>query len=113
MKGVNMQQLTPNVFTETEIRGCDPSIVLTKEGAVFIDTAQWITNLEQMIAFAERLSAGIPHVRVDFYEVNGRLYFGEWTFFHWSGFKPFVPEEWDYTFGSWIKLPEKNGEDAR
>ena len=48
-----MQQLTPNVYTETEIRGCDPSMVLTKEGAVFIDTAQWITNLEQMIAFAE------------------------------------------------------------
>ena len=48
-----MQQLTKNVYTETEIRGCDPSIVLTSEGAVFIDTAQWITNLEQMIAFAE------------------------------------------------------------
>ena len=34
-----MRQLSSNVYTETEIRGCDPSIVLTREGAVFIDTA--------------------------------------------------------------------------
>lgn len=62
---------------------------------------------EEMKALAAKLSKGIPHVRVDFYEVNGKVYFGEMTFFHWSGFTPFVPEEWDYTFGSWIKLPIK------
>ena len=47
-----MKQLTPNVFTETDIRGCDPSIVFTKEGSVFIDTAQWITKLLEMREFA-------------------------------------------------------------
>ena len=47
-----MQQITKNVFTETEIRGCNPSIVFTSEGAVFIDTAQWITNLLEMRKFA-------------------------------------------------------------
>jgi len=51
-KEIIMQQLTPNVYSETEIRGCDPSIVITREGAVLIDTAQWITNIEKMIAFA-------------------------------------------------------------
>lgn len=57
-----MQQLTPNVYTETEIRGCDPSMVLTREGAVFIDTAQWITNLEQMIAFAKEKAGSIKYL---------------------------------------------------
>ena len=47
-----MQQLTPNVYAETEIRGCNPSIVFTSEGSVFIDTAQWITPLLEMRAFA-------------------------------------------------------------
>jgi glyoxylase-like metal-dependent hydrolase (beta-lactamase superfamily II) len=45
--------LTPNVYVETEIRGCNPSIVLTKEGSVFIDTAQWISTLLEMKKFAE------------------------------------------------------------
>ena len=47
-----MQQLTKNVFTETKIRGCNPSIVFTSEGSVFIDTAQWITTLLEMRKFA-------------------------------------------------------------
>jgi len=64
-------------------------------------------NFELMIEIARKLSKGIPHVRVDLYNVNGRIYFGELTFFHWGGMVPFVPEEWDYTFGSWIKLPVK------
>ncbi len=64
-------------------------------------------NFEKMIELAEILSKGIPHVRVDFYEVNGKVYFGEMTFHHWSGFVPFEPEEWDATIGSWIKLPKE------
>lgn len=64
-------------------------------------------GFERMKELAAILSKGIPHVRVDFYYINGQIYFGELTFFHWSGMTPFVPEEWDYTFGSWIKLPEK------
>lgn len=62
---------------------------------------------DEMIQIASKLSEGFPHVRVDLYEVNGKVYFGEMTFAHWSGFMPFEPEEWDYTFGSWINLPEK------
>ena len=62
---------------------------------------------EQMRKLAGVLSQGMPHVRVDFYEVNGKIYFGEMTFFHHSGMCAFDPEEWDYTFGSWLTLPEK------
>lgn len=66
-------------------------------------------TFDEMRQLAEKLSKGIPHLRVDFYEVNGKAYFGELTFSHFSGMVPFNPEEWDETFGSWIKLPEKFG----
>ena len=47
-----MEMITPNVYTETKIRGCNPSIVFTKEGSVFVDTAQWISTLFEMRKFA-------------------------------------------------------------
>lgn len=62
---------------------------------------------KQMKMLAEKLSQNIPHLRVDFYEVNGKVYFGELTFTHWSGFVPFEPKEWDYKFGEWLRLPSK------
>ena len=61
-------------------------------------------KFEEMIKLAEELSQNIPHVRVDLYNINGKIYFGELTFFHWSGLKPFVPEKWDEQFGEWINL---------
>lgn len=63
-------------------------------------------TFDEMKIIAEKLSCGLPHVRVDLYEVKGRIYFGELTFFDSSGFKEFTPEEWDYKLGSWIELPE-------
>lgn len=64
---------------------------------------------DEMKRLAAVLSTGYPHVRVDFYEVNGHVYFGEMTFSHWGGMTPFEPEEWDYKLGEWIKLPcDKN-----
>lgn len=63
-------------------------------------------NFELMIYLAEKLSKGIPHVRVDFYDVNGHVYFGEMTFFDSSGFAAFEPEEWDYKYGDLIVLPK-------
>lgn len=61
-------------------------------------------RFEEMKSLAAVLSEGIPHVRVDFYEVDGKVYFGEMTFSHWSGMTPFEPEEWDLKFGEWINL---------
>ena len=63
-------------------------------------------NFDEMLRIAGILSKGMPEVRVDLYNVNGKILFGEMTFFHWSGLMPFEPEEWDYKFGSWIELPE-------
>ncbi|MCR4994665.1 MAG: glycosyl transferase [Bacteroidales bacterium] len=63
-------------------------------------------NFEEMLLVAEKLSQGIPHVRVDLYNINGKIYFGEMTFFHWSGFVPFEPVEWDYKFGEYLQLPK-------
>lgn len=61
---------------------------------------------DKMRYLAERLSQGIPQVRVDFYEVNGKVYFGELTFFHWGGFVPFEPSKWDRILGDMITLPK-------
>lgn len=61
-------------------------------------------GFEEMKRLAGILSHGIKQVRVDFYEINGRVYFGELTFSHWSGMVPFDPEEWDYRLGEWIRL---------
>lgn len=62
-------------------------------------------EFDEMRMLASKLSKGIPQVRVDFYDVNGQIYFGEMTFFHWSGFVKFDPEEWDYKIGEMIELP--------
>ena len=60
-----------------------------------------------MKRIASKLSEGLPQVRVDLYEINGRVFFGEYTFFHWGGTIPFDPESWDAVFGESIKLPMK------
>lgn len=64
-------------------------------------------NFELMKELAAKLSEGTPQLRVDFYEANGRVYFGELTFFHCSGLVGFDPPEWDEILGSWVELPEK------
>lgn len=64
-------------------------------------------NLELMRKLAEKIAKFIdnPFVRVDFYETNGKVYFGEITFYPEGGMCYFKPEKWDYILGSWIKLP--------
>lgn len=64
-------------------------------------------SFEKMVQLANNLAQSIasPFVRIDFYDVNGRLYFGEMTFFPGGGMEAFEPEEWDYKFGELIKLP--------
>ena len=62
-------------------------------------------GFEEMKRIAEKLSVNIPHVRVDLYDINGHIYFGELTFFHFSGNVPFEPSEWDDKIGNWLQLP--------
>lgn len=60
---------------------------------------------EEMKKAAEKLSEGLPFARIDFYEINKQPYFGEITLYPGSGHEAFQPKEWDYTLGSWIKMP--------
>lgn len=62
-------------------------------------------TFEEMKQAAKKLSQGIPHVRIDLYSVDDKVYFGEFTFFDSSGFEKFTPNEWDEIFGSWMNLP--------
>lgn len=64
-------------------------------------------NLKEMISLAEILSKNIAFLRVDFYNLNGNIYFGELTFYPASGFGPFTPEVWDLKIGDMIFLKTK------
>lgn len=65
-------------------------------------------NYQTMILLAEKLSSGIPFVRVDFYECDNEIYFGELTFTPGNGVERFSPEEWDLKLGEWIDLGKIN-----
>lgn len=64
-------------------------------------------NYELMINLAEKLSKDIPFVRVDFYEIDEKVYFGELTFFPGSGFEKFTPEKYDKILGDMLELPKE------
>lgn len=62
------------------------------------------SKLKEMIEYAETLSKGEPFLRVDFYEVNGNIYFGELTYYPASGLSPFINFESDKLLGSWLEI---------
>lgn len=64
-------------------------------------------NIGKMLELAEKLTEQQPFLRADFYDANGKIYFGELTFFPASGFGKFTSEEWDLKLGEWIQLPDK------
>lgn len=61
-------------------------------------------NFEDMIHIARVLSQPFPHCRVDLYNIDGEIYFGEITFYHGGGCNEISPAEWDVRMGSWIDL---------
>ena len=63
-------------------------------------------NLDEMIEIAEKLAKYLnnPFIRIDLYDINGKVYFGEFTFYPGGGVEEFRPKIWDYTLGSWIDL---------
>ena len=61
-------------------------------------------NLKEMISLAENLSANEPFLRVDFYNVEGKIYFGELTFYPASGLGKWTSEEADKEIGIFLKL---------
>lgn len=62
-------------------------------------------DYRKLFELAEILAKGTHHLRVDFFVVNGKIYFGELTFFDASGFDYFKPKEWDAIFGEHINVP--------
>lgn len=62
-------------------------------------------NFNSMIELSKILSTKLPFVRVDFYDIKGKVYFGELTFYPGTGMEEFRPDEWDKKLGDWIMLP--------
>lgn len=56
-------------------------------------------NFEKMVEIASLLCVGFSHVRVDLYNINGKIYFGEMTFTNGSGYERIVPDEYDFKLG--------------
>lgn len=63
-------------------------------------------TLNIMVELSRKCSQGLPFIRVDWYEVNGQVYFSEFTFYTDAGCQPFHPDEWDFKLGDMIILPE-------
>ncbi len=82
-------------YTHLDIRNGHPQAEITPHKP---------SQFETMKMLAQKLSDGTVHLRVDFYEVNGHIFFGELTFAHWSGMMPFDPPEWDKKLGDWIDM---------
>lgn len=83
-------------FNETEFKiGKMPKVSLAEKPK----------NFDKMIELADKLSKPFPFVRVDFYDIDGKVYFGELTFYSGGGFSHISPIEWDKKLGDKIKLP--------
>ena len=63
-------------------------------------------KLDEMLKIASKLSEGFPYVRVDLYEVGERVFFGEMTFYPWSGYVQFIPDKFDFKLGNKFALPK-------
>lgn len=63
-------------------------------------------KLEEMLMMASKLSEDMPYIRIDFYYINERIFFGEMTFHHGAGYEPIRPESFGREMGDWIDLPQ-------
>ena len=81
-----------NLHVTTDCDTFDDGLTLRPEG------------LEDMLEVAEILSKDFPFVRVDLYFIKGKVYFGELTFYPWSGYVKFKPEDFDYKLGNLMNI---------
>lgn len=63
-------------------------------------------NFNEMLAIAEKLAEDFPHLRVDLYDVKGKIIFGELTFYDGSGYMPFDPDSFDIQAGSYFDIEQ-------
>ncbi|MBT9189029.1 ATP-grasp fold amidoligase family protein [Zobellia russellii] len=73
-----------------------------------IEDAEKPKTLEKMILLSQKLSEPFAYVRVDWYDIDGVLFFGELTFHHDGGLQPILPKEWDYTLGKELNIDKIN-----
>jgi hypothetical protein len=108
---VEFIQLTDNDIKSAKINLYTNEWKLMKEKYAYHGSAKQIPKpilFEEMIKIAETLSKPFPFSRIDLYDVNGKIIFGEITFFPSSGFKGFEPKGFDLELGGKLILPEKN-----
>lgn len=74
--------------------------------ADFNNLPQRPKKFKEMIEIAETLSAPFPHVRIDLYNIEGKIILGEFTFFNMSGYMNFIPDSFDFKLGEAFLLPE-------
>lgn len=67
-------------------------------------------KFDEMISIAEDISKNFPHVRVDLYDVDGKVVFGELTFFNASGYMKYNPDSFDFEIGKKFVLPQEKNE---
>lgn len=81
------------------------NIARTKEPVYNVEIEK-PSNFDEMVVIAKKLSKNFIFLRVDLYNVKGRILFGELTFYPSSGFEGFNPNVWDKKLGSWIELDD-------
>lgn len=80
--------------------------VVTEDGDIEKDAPK-PENLDKMLTVAACLSADFPFARIDLYSLEGKIYFGEITFYPWSGYMVCNPDSFDFELGKHFELPEK------
>ena len=89
-----------NIY-DTEWNLIDLSIKCANDPSRIIERP---VNLDCMLDIAMKLSEGLPQLRVDLYEVNGKVYFGELTVYHGGGIERFTPEKYELIWGDMVDL---------
>lgn len=82
-------------FVKLDVQQCFPN---------FSQEIEKPKQFEEMKKLCKILSKDMPHVRLDFYIINEKVYFGEYTFFDSAGLDRFEPEKYDEIFGQYIDL---------
>lgn len=83
-------------------------VYVASEGARIEEDEPKPENLSEMLEIASKLSEDFPFARIDLYSLKGRVYFGEITFYPWSGYMEFDPDEFDFLLGEKFSLKEIN-----
>lgn len=68
----------------------------------FVTPPELPANINEMVKIAEKLSEDFPYARIDLYNIKGKIYFGEITFYPWSGYVKFHPDEFDFQLGNYF-----------